>query len=90
MLGRHQCWRDISSALQMIILSEKMHFGLEYCISKPKKWFKFRQQKELVPIFMKIFPLLSGATNTLRNIGPKGVSFLDALQQMQVTIPKYS
>ena len=90
MLGRHQCWRDISSALQMIILSEKMHFGLEYCVSKPKKWFKFRHRQQKEPIFDKIFPLMRGVTSTLRNIGPKGVGFLEAFQQVQVTIPKYN
>ena len=64
-----------------------MHFGLEYCIPKRKKWFNFKQQqqkKEIEPIFEKIDRLLDGAKNALRNIGPKGVLFLEALQQLQV------
>lgn len=84
MLSQHQTWRNIVSALQMIISTEKMHFRLEYCISKPKKWFGIKQQqKEIEPLFMKIFPLLNEATINLRNIGPQGVLFLEALQQLQ-------
>ena len=68
-----------------------MHFGFEYCISKRKKWFNFKQQqqKEIEPIFFKIFPLLDRAIITLRNIGHKGVLFLEALQQLQVKILEY-
>lgn len=87
MLSQHQTWRNIVSALQMIISTEKMHFGLEYCISKPKKWFGIKQQqKDIEPLFLKIFPLLNDATINLRNIGPQGVLFLEALQQLQVAL----
>ena len=86
MLGQHPCWCDIFLALSMIIRAEKLHFTLAYCISKPKKWYRFKDQqpKQIVTIFMKIVPLLDRVTNALRNIGPDGHLFLSALQNMQV------